>query len=69
MAQQCCAPRSDLRDLAGQGCLSRTLVANYGDFGGRDFQANQAMVRVEVQEHFEIGSGYAQAIVGLASGA
>ena len=45
-----------------------TLVADDGDFGGGDFEALEAVVFVEIEHDFEIGGGYAEAVVGFAVG-
>jgi hypothetical protein len=39
------------------------LIANDGDFGGRDFETHQAMSRIEVEIDFEVGGGDAKAFV------
>jgi len=42
------------------------LVADDGDFGGRDFEAHEAMGGVEIEIDFEVGGGDAKAFVGFA---
>jgi len=44
------------------------LVADYGDFGGGDFETLEAVVFIEIEHDFEVGSGDAQAVVGFAVG-
>ena len=44
------------------------LIAKNGYFGSGDFQAHQAVIRIEEQEYLEIGRRDAQAVVGFAVG-
>src|ERR1700761_2927670 len=50
----------------GTGRWRKNLVADDGDFGGGDFEALEAVVFVEIEHHFEVGGGDAEAVVGFA---
>src|SRR5580704_2549912 len=45
------------------------LIADNSYLCRWDFETHQAMVRIEIQKHFEVGSGHSQTIVRLAAGA
>src|SRR5208337_189950 len=51
------------------GRANGRLLADDDDLGGRDFEAHEAMVGVEVEDDLEVGSGHFEAFVGLAAGA
>jgi hypothetical protein len=61
--------RSMLRGYKGKLQDRGALVAENGNFCGRDFEAHEAVIGIEEELHLDVGSGDAQSVVGFSFGA